>query len=60
MRMEEVDYEIVTKQQPSADVKASYANATVDDSISSQYETLSTSAQNDAAVTDVYQQLENN
>ena len=59
MRMEEVDYEIVTKQQPSADAKASYADVTVDDS-SSQYETLTMSAQNDAAVNDVYQQLDNN
>ena len=58
--MEDVDYENVTKQQPSADAKASYADVTVDDSSSSQYETLTMSAQNDAAVNDVYQQLDNN
>ena len=52
------DYENVTKQQPSVDVKASRSDVTVHDSCS-QYETL-TPAQNDAAVTGVYQQLENN
>ena len=54
-----LDYEDVAKHQPSADVKASHANATTIDDSSSQYETL-TPAQNDAAVADVYQELGNN
>ena len=53
-----LDYEDVTKQQMSADVKASQSASIIDDS-SSQYETL-TPATNDATVADVYQQLGNN
>ena len=54
------DYENVTNQlQPSADVKASHSASIIDDSSSSQYETLRP-AKNDTTVTDVYQQLRNN
>ena len=54
------DYENVTNQlQPSADVKARHSASTIDDSSSSQYETL-TSAKNDTVVMNVYQQLGNN